>query len=316
VDLKNVPGAKARAAPVNSRSHDRFVARVESHERAPARDGCQQRVAHDAVQHSHRDWDEELLKLFGVRARFLRRARVERSVWRVQPVGRRNSIAASQAISSGVVRQVCTQPGMVKTLRHGCFMLMHTGAKPIASKNNLLTRSRGYRRTRICARGQHLHRGRVVQWSRWTRADQDRRRIESLAAQVATPRRVSRAGFAGSARRTGINMRAVCSPPHARHNSAHLARAALEGIAYQVHDVLHAMQSDSGIKLKELRSTRRVRNNLLMQFQADLLACRSCAARNETTPSAPPISPASPSATGKTNPRCAQWQADVASRQR
>jgi glycerol kinase len=174
--------------------------------------------------------------------------------------------------------QVCTQPGMVKnTYGTGCFMLMHTGEKPIVSKQNLLTtvawRIGG--RTEYALEGSVFIAGAVVQWLRdglgIIRASKD---VEALAAQVEDTHGVYLVpAFAG--------LGAPHWDPYARGTmtgltrgttAAHIARAALEGIAYQVTDILHAMESDAGIRLKELRVDGGASaNNLLMQFQSDLL---------------------------------------------
>jgi glycerol kinase len=174
--------------------------------------------------------------------------------------------------------QACTQPGLVKnTYGTGCFMLMHTGTKPIASKNNLLTtvawRIGG--RTEYALEGSIFIAGAVVQWLRdglgiiKTSAE-----VEALAASVPDNGGVYLVpAFAGlGAPHWDQYARGLLAGVTRGTTAAHLARAALEGIAYQVHDVLRAMQSDSGLKLKELRvDGGACANNLLMQFQADLL---------------------------------------------
>ncbi len=227
------------------------------------------------------EWDEELLKLFGVPRSVLPEvALFERGV-------RASVICSARAIpiagiagdqQAALFGQVCTKPGMVKnTYGTGCFMLMHTGAKPIASKNNLLTtvawRIGG--KTEYALEGSIFIAGAVVQWLRdGLGIIASSSEVEALAARVPdNGRRLS-----------------LCPPspglgaPHwdqyARGliigltrgtNRAHIARAALEGIAYQVADVLRAMERDAKIRLKELRVDGGASaNNLLMQFQADL----------------------------------------------
>jgi glycerol kinase len=174
--------------------------------------------------------------------------------------------------------QVCTKPGMVKnTYGTGCFMLMNTGTKPIASKNNLLTTVawRIGSRTEYALEGSIFIAGAVVQWLRdgleIIRAAPD---VEALAASVPHTDGVYFVpAFAGLgaphwdqyARGTLVGMTRGTT-------KAHIARAALEGIALQVMDVLKAMEADAGIKLKELRVDGGASaNNLLMQIQADLL---------------------------------------------
>jgi len=174
--------------------------------------------------------------------------------------------------------QVCTKPGMVKnTYGTGCFMLMHTGTKPIASRNNLLTtvawRIGG--KTEYALEGSIFIAGAVVQWLRdGLGIIASSSEVESLASQVPDNGGVYVVpAFAGLgaphwdqyARGTIVGLTRGSS-------RAHIARAALEGIAYQVTDVLHAMESDAKVRLKELRvDGGACANNLLMQFQADLL---------------------------------------------
>jgi len=174
--------------------------------------------------------------------------------------------------------QRCTHPGMAKnTYGTGCFMLMHTGDKVIHSQSRLLS-------TAACStddkksyalEGSVFIGGAVVQWLRdglgiiRTSAD-----IEPLAASVA-----DNGGVYLVPAFTGLG-----SPhwdPHARgtingltrgSTAGHIARAALESIAYQTADVLQAMVKDSEIDLREIRvDGGAARNDALMQFQADLL---------------------------------------------
>jgi len=187
--------------------------------------------------------------------------------------------------------QACTTPGMVKnTYGTGCFMLMQTGTRPIASRNNLLTtvawRLRG--KTEYALEGSIFIAGAVVQWLRdelgLFASSSD---VEALAARVPDNGGVYVVpAFAG--------LGAPHWDPYARglligltrgSNRSHLARAALEGIAYQVADVLRAMERDASIRLKELRVDGGASsNNLLMQFQADLLGVKVARPANlETT---------------------------------
>ncbi|MSU24540.1 MAG: glycerol kinase [Opitutus sp.] len=226
------------------------------------------------------DWDDDLLKLFGVPRAMLPTVRASSEVYGechlwggAIPIA---GIAGDQ--QAALFGQVCTRPGMVKnTYGTGCFMLMHTGTKPIASKNNLLT-TVAWRigdRTEYALEGSIFIAGAVVQWLRdGLGLIKTSGEIESLAAQVSDTGGVYLVpAFAGlGAPHWDQYARGLVAGLTRGTTSAHLARAALEGIAYQVHDVLHAMQSDSGIKLKELRvDGGACANNLLMQFQADLL---------------------------------------------
>jgi glycerol kinase len=226
------------------------------------------------------DWDDELLDLFGVPRSVLPEVRSSSEVYgeatifpsKVPIAG----IAGDQ--QAALFGQVCTQPGMVKnTYGTGCFMLMHTGAKPIASKNNLLTTVawRLGNRTDFALEGSIFIAGAVVQWLRdglgiiKTSAE-----VEALAASVDDTHGVYLVpAFAGlGAPHWDQYARGILAGLTRGTTSAHIARAALEGIAYQVADVLHAMESDAGIRLKELRvDGGACANNLLMQFQADVL---------------------------------------------
>jgi glycerol kinase len=174
--------------------------------------------------------------------------------------------------------QVCTKPGMVKnTYGTGCFMLMHTGTKPIASRNNLLTTVawRIGNRTEYALEGSIFIAGAVVQWLRdGLGIISSSSEVEALASQVPDNGGVYVVpAFAGlGAPHWDQYARGTIVGLTRGSTRAHIARAALEGIGYQVADVLRAMQSDSKIRLKELRvDGGACANNLLMQFQADLL---------------------------------------------
>jgi glycerol kinase len=226
------------------------------------------------------DWDEELLRLFGVARAILPEVRSSSEAYGETtlfggaiPIA---GIAGDQ--QAALFGQACTRPGMVKnTYGTGCFMLMHTGEKPVPSRNNLLT-TVAWRigdRTEYALEGSIFIAGAVVQWLRdGLGIISSSGEVESLAAQVPDNGGVYLVpAFAG--------LGAPHWDPYARGailgltrgtTRAHLARAALEGIAYQVSDVLHAMESDAKIRLKELRvDGGACANNLLMQFQADLL---------------------------------------------
>jgi glycerol kinase len=174
--------------------------------------------------------------------------------------------------------QACTKPGMVKnTYGTGCFMLMNTGTTPIASKHNLLT-TVAWRigdRTEYALEGSIFIAGAVVQWLRdgleIIRSSGD---VEALAATVPDTGGVYLVpAFAGlGAPHWDQYARGTIVGLTRGTTKAHLARAALEGIALQVMDVLKAMEADAKIKLKELRVDGGASaNDLLMQLQADLL---------------------------------------------
>src|SRR5436190_2864321 len=226
------------------------------------------------------EWDDELLKLFGVPRSVLPEVRSSSEVYGETTLfGGRIPIAGiagdQQAALFG---QACTEPGMVKnTYGTGCFMLMNTGTKPIASKNNLLTTVawRIGNRTEYALEGSIFIAGAVVQWVRdglgIIRSSAD---VEALAARVPDTGGVYFVpAFAGlGAPHWDQYARGIIAGITRGTTAGHIARAALEGIAYQVADVLKAMEADSGLSIPELRvDGGAAANNLLMQFQADIL---------------------------------------------
>jgi len=226
------------------------------------------------------DWDDALLKLFSVPRSVLPEVRSSSEVYGQTtlfggaiPIA---GIAGDQ--QAALFGQACTQPGMVKnTYGTGCFMLMNTGTKPIASKNNLLTTVawRIGKRTEYALEGSIFIAGAVVQWLRdGLGIIQSSSEVEALAAQVADTEGVYLVpAFAGlGAPHWDQYARGILAGVTRGTTAAHVARAALEGIAFQVADVLRAMEADAKIKLKELRVDGGASaNNLLMQFQSHLL---------------------------------------------
>ena len=226
------------------------------------------------------EWDDELLKIFGVPRSMLPEVRSSSEVY-----GHTTLLGGSIPIAgiagdqqAALVGQVCTKPGMVKnTYGTGCFMLMNTGTRPIASKNNLLTTVawRIGSRTEYALEGSIFIAGAVVQWLRdgleIIRAAPD---VEALAASVRDTGGVYFVpAFAGlGAPHWDQYARGTLVGLTRGTTKAHIARAALDSIALQVMDVLKAMEADAKIKLKELRVDGGASaNDLLMQLQADLL---------------------------------------------
>jgi glycerol kinase len=175
--------------------------------------------------------------------------------------------------------QVCVDPGMVKnTYGTGCFMLMNTGSKAIESNNNLLTTVAWQigDQTTYALEGSVFIGGAVVQWLRdGLGIIESSAEVEALAAQVESSEGVFLVpAFAG--------LGAPHWDPYARgiligltrgSSAAHIARAALDSIAFQSADLVRAMETDSGIELASMRvDGGAAANNILMQFQADLLA--------------------------------------------
>lgn len=226
------------------------------------------------------DWDNDLLDLFGIPRKMLPEVRSSSEVY-----GQATYFSPSIPIAgiagdqqAALFGQVCTKPGMVKnTYGTGCFMLMNTGTKPVPSKNQLLTTIAWKigNKMEYALEGSVFIAGAVVQWLRdglgFVHQSSD---IEALASQVKDTGGVYLVpAFAGlGAPHWDQYARGLIAGITRGTTSAHLARAALDGIAYQVADILHAMEADSGIKLKELRvDGGACKNNLLMQFQSDLL---------------------------------------------
>jgi glycerol kinase len=167
---------------------------------------------------------------------------------------------------------------MVKnTYGTGCFMLMNTGTKPIASKNNLLTTVawRIGNRTEYALEGSIFIAGAVVQWLRdGLGLIKSSAEVERLAAAVPDNGGVYLVpAFAGlGAPHWDQYARGTITGLTRGTTAGHIARAALEGIAFQVADILEVMKEDSGVAINELRVDGGASaNNLLMQFQADLL---------------------------------------------
>lgn len=226
------------------------------------------------------DWDDELLKLFGVPRSMLPEVRSSSEVYGMTtllgtPIPIAGIAGDQQAALFG---QACTKPGMAKnTYGTGCFMLMNTGTKRIASKNNLLT-TVAWRigdRTEYALEGSIFIAGAVVQWLRdGLEFFRSAAEIEALAASVPDTGGVYLVpAFAGlGAPHWDQYARGTIIGLTRGSTKAHIARAALEGIVLQVMDVLKAMEADAGIKLRELRVDGGASaNDLLMQLQADVL---------------------------------------------
>lgn len=227
-------------------------------------------------------WDEELLKLFNIPASVLPEVKPSSNIYGVTG----NIIPDSRIPIAGIAGdqqaalfgQMCTQPGMVKnTYGTGCFMLMNTGEKAIASKNNLLTTIAWQvdSKTEYALEGSVFIAGAVVQWLRdELKIIRTSAEIEKLAAQVKDTDGVYIVpAFAGlGAPHWNQHARGSIFGLTRGSSNAHIARAALDSIAYQTYDVLKAMEADSGIHIKELRVDGGATvNNALMQFQSDIL---------------------------------------------
>ncbi|MCA1802133.1 MAG: glycerol kinase GlpK [Rhodothermaceae bacterium] len=229
------------------------------------------------------EWDDEILELMNIPKSLLPEVKSSSEVYGET----KTTIFASKVPIAGIAGdqqaalfgQRCIEPGMVKnTYGTGCFMVMNTGETPIISKNNLLTTIawKVGGKTVYAIEGSIFIAGAVVQWLRdelgLIRTAPE---IEKLASSVedngGTYLVPAFAGLGAPhwdqyARGTMVGITRGTS-------AGHIARAALEGIAYQTMDVLNAMEADSGIEIKELRvDGGATANNLLMQFQADILS--------------------------------------------
>ena len=227
-------------------------------------------------------WDEELLKLFNIPLSVLPEVKPSSKIYGVTG----NIIPDSRIPISGIAGdqqaalfgQMCTQPGMVKnTYGTGCFMLMNTGEKVIASKNNLLTTIAWQLndKTEYALEGSVFIAGAVVQWLRdELKIIRNSGEVENLAAQVNDSEGVYFVpAFAGlGAPYWNQHARGTIFGLTRGSNTAHIAKAALDSIAYQTYDVLKSMEADAGISIKELRVDGGATvNDSLMQFQSDIL---------------------------------------------
>lgn len=228
-------------------------------------------------------WDEELLSIMNVPRSVLPSICSSSEVYGYTtcidgtteiPI---SGIAGDQ--QSALFGQMCIYPGMVKnTYGTGCFMLMNTGEEMITSQNNLLTtvawKINGV--TNYALEGSVFIAGAVVQWLRdGLGIIKSSDEVEALATKVDTTDGVYIVpAFAGlGAPYWNQHARGTITGLTRGTNASHIARAAVESIAYQTMDVLSAMNADSNIKITELRVDGGATiNNLLMQFQADVLA--------------------------------------------
>jgi len=186
--------------------------------------------------------------------------------------------------------QMCSKKGMAKnTYGTGSFMLLNTGTEAVPSKNKLVTTIawRANNQTFYALEGSVFITGAVVQWLRdGLKVINTAPEVEQLAGSVPDNGGVylvpAFVGL-GAPHWDGYARGAIVGITRGT-TTAHIARAALEGIAYQVADVLQAMQADSGVKLSQLRvDGGAVANNLLMQFQADILGIPVVRPKNAET---------------------------------
>ncbi len=228
------------------------------------------------------DWDAEMLRMFNIPRACLPKIVPSSAVYgEIKTATLRGTKLAGMLgdQQAALVGQTCFAPGEAKnTYGTGSFMLMNTGTAPVQSKAGLLTTLAyqfGSEKPRYALEGAIAITGALVQWLR------DNLKLFDVAAQIEPlARSVDDNGdvyivpaFSGLyAPYWRDDARGVIAGLTRYATRAHLARASLESTAYQVRDVVEAMQEDSGIKLATLKTDGgMVANELLMQFQADIL---------------------------------------------
>lgn len=228
------------------------------------------------------EWDKEILDILEIPESLLPEVKSSSEVY----AETKTTIFATKVPIAGIAGdqqaalfgQRCISSGMVKnTYGTGCFMVMNTGTEPIASENNLLTTIAWEidGKVEYALEGSIFIAGAIVQWLRdelgLIRHSPE---VEALAASVPDNNGVYLVpAFAGlGAPHWNQHARGSIVGLTRGASAGHIARAALEGIAYQTIDVLKAMEADSGIDIRELRVDGGASaNNLLMQFQSDVL---------------------------------------------
>ena len=240
-------------------------------------------------------WDEDLLNLFGVPSAMLPDVKESCDTFGVcdaEYLGHEipiTGVAGDQ--QAALFGQMCTKAGMVKnTYGTGCFMLMNIGSEFVPSRNKLLTTIAWKINGKInyALEGSVFIAGAVVQWLRdgleFVRNSAD---IEALALSVEHTDGVYVVpAFTGlGAPYWSQEARGTIVGLSRGTHKGHIARASLESMAYQTYDVLKAMEADSGVEIRELRvDGGATANNLLMQFQSDILGADVvCPHQLETT---------------------------------
>lgn len=227
-------------------------------------------------------WDEDLLKLLDIPASMMPEVKSSSEVYGHT----KTTIFAHEVPISGIAGdqqaalfgQMCVEPGAIKnTYGTGCFVMLNTGARPVLSRNNLLTTIAWKISDKVnyALEGSIYVGGSVVQWLRdGLGIIKSSSEVEELASSVPDSGGVyfvpALTGLAAPywdqyARGTIVGITRGTT-------AAHIARAALDGIAFQTYDIAQAMSRDMGAPLTELKVDGGAsRNNLLMQFQANLL---------------------------------------------
>lgn len=281
--LDNVPGARERAEAGKLRfgTVDSWLISCLTRNKVHATDYTN--ASRTMLFNIHTlEWDKDLLSLFGIPESMMPEVKPSSGI-----MGHTTTtIFAHEIPIAGVAGdqqaalfgQMCVKPGCVKnTYGTGCFLLMNSGDKPIMSKNKLLTTIAWKIGDKVtyALEGSIFVGGSVVQWLRdGLKCISSSSEVEALAASVPNT-----GGVYFVPALTGLGApywdqyaRGLISGISRGTTTAHIARAALEGIAYQVYDIVNSMQLDSGLQIEELKVDGGAsRNNLLMQFQSDIL---------------------------------------------
>lgn len=281
--LENVPGAreKAEAGKLRFGTVDTWLIWNMTHGEKHVTDVSN--ASRTLLYNIHTlDWDEEMLQLLDIPRSMLPDVKSSSEVYGYThmpiftldvPIA---GIAGDQ--QAALFGQMCTEPGTIKnTYGTGCFLLMNTGNKAVLSKNNLLTTIAWKIGDQVsyALEGSVFVAGSVIKWMRdemrMFRTSQD---IDRLAEKVE-----DNGGVYFVPALTGLG--APYWDPYAKGTVTgitrgtkleHVARAALEGIAFETMDIVDAMRKDAGVTLGDLKVDGGVSNsNITMQFQADIL---------------------------------------------
>ena len=284
--LENVPGARARAEAGKLRFGTVDTWLLWNLTRGECHMTDVSNASRTMLFNIHTlNWDEDLMKLFGIPMSMLPDVHSSSEIYGYT----KTTIFAHKVPVAGIAGdqqaalfgQMCTTPGSVKnTYGTGCFLLMNSGTKPITSSHNLLTTIAWKIGDTVnyALEGSIFVGGSVVQWLRdGLGIIKSSSEIESLAMTVP-----DNGGVYFVPALTGLGAPywdqyakgTICGLTRGT-TAAHIARAALEGIAFETMDIVNAMEHDAGIKLAELKVDGGAsRNKLMMQFQADILGTK------------------------------------------
>lgn len=285
--LDNVPGAReqAEAGELAFGTVDAWLVWMLTHGQVHATDVTN--ASRTMLYNIHEGrWDDYLLELFGIPSSLMPDVRPSAADYGrtsnpglVQGIPIRGVAGDQQAALFG---QCCFEAGMAKnTYGTGCFLLMHTGSRACASRNGLVTTiaasAPGAAETEYALEGSVFMAGALIQWLRdelqiiddAAETDAIARSVDDAAGVYVVP------AFTGlGAPYWDAEARGAILGLTRGSSRAHIVRAALEALAYQVSDLVEAMQDDAGVPLRALNVDGGASaNDFLMQFQADVLAC-------------------------------------------